>query len=365
MTRKLRLSFTVLALFIAAFVSADILVLYNSYGLLLKSVEKDFTLPADWQVIQTSASKWYIESKNIGPRYQIPVELAPGTYTIQDGYLVSENGEVFINTSYGLAKVIEKPKIDNVLRMSEKADVLFQIPGSYRIYYSLKDDVLEQFFSLRAPIDKAYVILSTAPEEQRSVNLAYSKMAAAESAQEVGSAGRKIFVLGNMEGLNNGINIKNKSIKVIRKDVNRINLNYSYTYDWQPADYVVELKMGDELPAGDVYVYGNILGYTVPIGRTWMPDINKEGNIFVSKSWSIYHSWTLTKSTKAGGRIYITGDLNLKGNGLTKIVMYAKGLSNLSISTGTIVKQAADYVEIELNVSGVAKVTISFNYLIE
>ncbi len=365
MTRMYRFLFTILVLFTATFALGDILVLYNSYGLLLKSVEKDFIIPTDWQVIQTTASKWYIESKNIGPKYQIPVELAPGIYTMKDGYLISENGDVFMNTPYGLAKVIEKPEAENLLRMSENADVLFQIPGSYRIYYSLKDDVFEQFFLLRAPIDKAYVILSTAPEEQRNSNAVYSKMAFGESAQELSSSGRKMFVLGNMEGLSSGINIKNKSIKVIRKDLNRINLTYTYTYDWQPADYVIELNTGDELPAGDVYVYGKILGYTVPIGRAWMSDINKEGSIFVSKSWLVYHSWTLVKSTKVGGRIYIVGDLNLKGNGLTKVVINAKGLSNLSVLSGTILKQSADYAEIEINVSGSAKISISFNYLID
>ncbi len=96
-----------------------------------------------------------------------------------------------------------------------------------------------------------------------------------------------------------------------------------------------------------------------------MPDLNKEGSVFISKSWQVFHSWTLTKSTKIGGRVYITGELNLKGHGLTKVVIQAKGISNLSISAGTIVKQLADYAEVELNVSGVAKISISFSYLID
>ncbi|MFN3327459.1 MAG: hypothetical protein ACK40U_01155, partial [Fervidobacterium pennivorans] len=71
------------------------------------------------------------------------------------------------------------------------------------------------------------------------------------------------------------------------------------------------------------------------------------------------------RSAKVGGRVYITGDLNLKGYGLAKIVIQAKGISNLSITSGTIIKQSADYAEVELNVSGVAKISISFSYQID
>ncbi len=345
--------------------SADVLVLFNYYGWLVKDVEDGFVIPENWQVLQTSALKWYVESKVTQTKYELPTTLPLGTYRIVENYLLSETGDMFANTAFGLAKVLEKGKTENILRISEKADVLFKIPGSYRIYYSLKKDILEQFFELRAPIEKAYVILSTAPEETRATT--YSKMALAQSVEalETISAGRKIFILGNMEGLDKGLNIKNKIIKVARKDVNRINLTYNYSYDWQPADYVVELKTGEELPAGELYVYGDILDYVVPIGVTQMPDLNKEGSVFVSKSWQVFHSWTLTKSTKVGGRVYITGELNLKGHGLTKVVIQAKGISNLSITTGTIVKQSADYAEVELNVSGVAKISISFNYLID
>ncbi|AMW32772.1 hypothetical protein SAMN04488510_10223 [Fervidobacterium changbaicum] len=356
--------FVALSIIFSATAFANILVLFNNYGWLIKNVDDGFVVPQDWQVLQVSASRWYVESKKTDTKYELPSTLPLGTYTITENYLVSETGEVFANTPFGLAKVLEKGKVQNVLKLSEKADVLFRIPGFYRIYYSLKGDMLEQFFELRAPVENAYVILSTAPEESR---VAFSKMAVAQSVEavETSAAGRKIFILGNMEGLDKGINIRNKVIKVVRRDVNRITLNYSYSYDWQPADYVVELKTGEELPSGELYVYGNILGYTVPIGYTQMPDLNKEGNIFVSKSWQVFHSWTLTKLTKAGGRIYITGDLNLKGNGIAKIVIQARGIANLTISSGTIVKQASDYAEIELNVSGVAKVAISFNYLIE
>lgn len=344
---------------------ADVLVLFNSYGWLVKDVVDGFVIPENWQVLHTSASKWYVESKVTQTKYELPTTLPLGTYKILENYLISETGDVFTNTAFGLARVLEKGKTENVLRLSEKSDVLFRIPGSYRIYYSLKEDTLEQFFELRAPIEKAFVILSTAPEETRATT--FSKMSLAQSAEavETTSAGRKIFILGNMVGLDKGVNIKNKTTKVVRKDVNRIYLAYNYSYDWQPADYVVELKTGEELPAGELYVYGNIFGYIVPIGVAQMPDLNKEGSVFISKSWQVFHSWTLSKSTKVGGRVYITGDLNLKGYGLAKVVIQAKGISNLSISAGTIIKQSADYAEVELNVPGVAKISISFSYLID
>jgi hypothetical protein len=344
---------------------ADVLVLFNSYGWLVKDVMDGFVIPENWQVLHTSASKWYVESRVTQTKYELPTTLPLGTYKILENYLISESGDMFTNTAFGLARVLEKGKTENVLRLSEKSDVLFKIPGSYRIYYSLKEDTLEQFFELRAPIEKAFVILSTAPEETRATT--FSKMSLAQSAEavETTSAGRKIFILGNMVGLDKGVNIKNKTIRVVRKDVNRIYLAYNYSYDWQPADYVVELKTGEELPAGELYVYGNIFGYIVPIGIAQMPDLNKEGSVFISKSWQVFHSWTLSKSTKVGGRVYITGDLNLKGYGLAKVVIQAKGISNFSISAGTIIKQSADYTEVELNVPGVAKISISFSYLID
>jgi hypothetical protein len=344
---------------------ADVLVLFNSYGWLVKDVIDGFVIPENWQVLHTSASKWYVESKVTQTKYELPTTLPLGTYKILENYLVSETGDVFTNTAFGLARVLEKGKTENVLRLSEKSDVLFRIPASYRIYYSLKEDTLEQFFELRAPIEKAFVILSTAPEETRAKTFSKMSLAQSSEAVETTSAGRKIFVLGNMVGLDKGVNIKNKTIRVVRKDVNRIYLAYNYSYDWQPADYVVELKTGEELPAGELYVYGNIFGYTVPIGIAQMPDLNKEGSVFISKSWQVFHSWTLSKSTKVGGRVYITGDLNLKGYGLAKVVIQAKGISNFSISAGTIIKQSADYTEVELNVPGVAKISISFSYLID
>jgi hypothetical protein len=344
---------------------ADVLVLFNSYGWLVKDVVDGFVIPENWQVLHTSASKWYVESKVTQTKYELPTTLPLGTYKILENYLISESGDVFTNTAFGLARVLEKGKTENVLRLSEKSDVLFRIPGSYRIYYSLKEDTLEQFFELRAPIEKAFVILSTAPEETRATTFSKMSLAQSSEAVETTSAGRKIFVLGNMVSLDKGVNIKNKTTKVVRKDVNRIYLAYNYSYDWQPADYVVELKTGEELPAGELYVYGNIFGYIVPIGVAQMPDLNKEGSVFISKSWQVFHSWTLSKSTKVGGRVYITGDLNLKGYGLAKVVIQAKGISNFSISAGTIIKQSADYVEVEINVPGVAKISISFSYLID
>lgn len=94
-----------------------------------------------------------------------------------------------------------------------------------------------------------------------------------------------------------------------------------------------------------------------------MPDITGEGTVFVSKSWQVYHSWVLTKMSKANERTYVTGDLKLKGNGSTRIVIEAKDISNFACSKGTIVHQASDVVEIVVNVSDSETVSISFDYL--
>lgn len=340
----------------------DILVLFNSYGILYTTIDKEFELPDGWNVLQVSASRWYTEKKSIQPEYFIPVELTSGKYKITGNMAISESGDKYVNTSFGLGKVINEGRTITVLKSSEKADALFSVPGGYRIYYTLKENTIEQFFEIKSPVDSAYVILSTAPEEGY-VRVSYAKMAVESIlSEEVTTGGRKIFILGYQEGLTNGLNLRNKILNIIRNDWNKIELNYTSTYNWQPADYVVEVKTTDELPAGQVYIYSTILGKSVPIGVANMPDINKEGEIYVSKSWQVYHSWTLTKMTKLAGRNYIVGELNLKGNGNVKLIIRGKSIAGLNVNPGSILKTASDYAEIKIPVSGVTKVSISFNY---
>lgn len=351
--------------------SSAVRVLFASRGLLYMSVDDGFALPEDWNVMLTTARKWYIETRKSQAKYQIPVELPPGIYQIFKEKLTTEDGQKYVNTDFGLAKVVEDWKTERILRMSSKSEVLFRVPGGYRVYYTLKGNMLDQFFEINSPVDKAYVILSTASEEQYETRVFYDKSMEREAPEdewyrEYDTNGRKLSVLGNLEGLKNGIHIRNKSLQVTRRDINFISLRYSYSYDWEPADYVIEVKTdeGEELPAGKVYVFSDTDGKNIPIGFANMWDIREEGTISLSKSWQIYRSWTLTKSTKAGERMYINGVLNLRGNGLTKVEIYAKGLENLTVSDGTIVKLGADYSEIELSVSKTTKVHISFDYLI-
>ncbi|MEN3041770.1 MAG: hypothetical protein ABDH59_00440 [Fervidobacterium sp.] len=339
----------------------DILVLFNSRGLLYTTIDKEFEVPDGWNVLHISSPRWYVENNTIQPEYLIPANLPEGKYKIIGNIATSDNGEKYTQTPFGLAKILNEGKTSSVIKLTEKSDALFSVPGGYRIYYTLKETILEQFFEIKSPVDKAYVILSTAPEEN-IVRTSYSKMALETISEEVTTAGRKIFILGYQEGLRKGINIRNKTLSITRQDWNKIYLNYNYTYAWQPADYVVEIKTTDELPAGEIIVYSNILGKNVPIGITSIPDINKEGEIYISKSWQVYHSWVLTKMTKASGRTFIAGELNLKGNGLAKLIIQGRNISGLSISLGNIIKTASDYVEIQIPVSKVVKVNISFTY---
>lgn len=346
--------------------SQDILVLFSSNGLLYTTVDKEYEVPEGWRVLQVSSSRWYIESYTENQKYEIPVELPRGIYELNDNVAIFENGEKYVQTPFGIGKLVKESQAKNVLKSSDKAEALFAVPGGFRIYYVLKENTLEQFFEIRSPIDKAYVVLSTAPEEN-NVRLMYSKAVAAESAmaEEVTAEGRKIFILGYQEGLKNGVNIRNKVLNITRKDWQKINLQYTYTYNWQPADYVIEINTGEELPAGQVYIYSNVSGKVMPIGLGTMPDVNKQGEIYVSKSWQLYHSWTLNKLTKLGGRVYIVGDLNLKGYGSAKVILNGKSIKDLSITpqnTYKILKSSADYYEIEIPVSGTAKISISFSY---
>lgn len=341
----------------------DILILFNSHGFLYTVVDKEFEVPDGWNVLHVSSDKWYLEKKNVYPEYLLPTQMPEGKYKITANIAVSDNGEKFVQTPFGLAKIIQEGRTSTILKSAQKTDALFQVPGGYRIYYTLKETTLEQFFEIRSPIDKAYVILSTSPEENMA-RVSYAKMSIQASlSDEVVSDGRKIFILGYLEGLTTGLNVRNKVLNITRKDWNKIELNYNYTYPWQPADYVIEIKTTDELPSGQVFIYSKILGKDVPIGSTIMPDLNKEGEIYVSKSWQIYHSWTLNKMVKSSGRVQIIGELSLKGNGLAKVIIRGKNLSGLNVSSGSVIKSASDYVEIQIPVSGVVKVTLGFNYV--
>jgi len=351
--------------------SRDVLILFNSYGLLLKNVDDEFTVPEDWKVLSTSARSWYVESVDIQPKYLFPTDIPPGTYRLINGSFESESGETFTKTRLGIVKVVEKGKSEKKLRVSEKAEAVFQIPGAYRIYYTLKEDILEQFFEVFAPIDSAFVIVSNAPEESRNQYYRHDVLYAPtlqmddserEEFEVFESTGRKLFALGELNGLNKRLNVKNKTMKVERRDVNIVELSYKYTYDWQPADYVVELKTEEELVAGDLYVYGDAFGHLIPIKRTWMEDVKKESEIAISKSWQVYHSWELKKLTEIDKRVYVSGDMKLRGKGLVKIRVDYKELNNLIVVGGAITKKALDFAEIELEIDGETAVHIEYDY---
>lgn len=342
-------------------VSSGTLVLFRSYGLLYRLVDPDFEVPEGWNVLHVSSNRWYVESKIVPPVYELVQQLPTGRFTLSGNTAIFESGEVFVQTPFGLAKQISDGRTLRVLRHEGRAEALFSVPGGFRIYYNLLGDSLEQFFELRSPVERAFVILSLAPEEVvRGYTLA--KAAAELAAPETTESGRKLIVLGNLEGLRDGINVRNKVMKVARRDWNKVDLAYTYSYDWRPADYVVELKTGEDLPAGELVVFSQVLGRNVPIGFTKLPDISKEGEVYVSKSWQVYHSWTLSKFTRSSGRIFVAGELNLRGQGAVKLVVRGKNISNFTIQTGTVIRSAADLVEVELNVSGVAKVGLSFSY---
>ncbi|WP_448374943.1 hypothetical protein [Fervidobacterium sp.] len=105
--------------------SRDVLILFNSYGLLLKNVEDGFTVPEDWKALSVSARNWYVESVDIKPKYLFPADIPPGTYQLTNGSFESKNGETFTKTRFGIAKVVEKGKSEKKLRVSDKAEAVF------------------------------------------------------------------------------------------------------------------------------------------------------------------------------------------------------------------------------------------------
>ncbi|WP_448374942.1 hypothetical protein [Fervidobacterium sp.] len=235
----------------------------------------------------------------------------------------------------------------------------------------MKEDILEQFFEVFAPIDRAFVIISNAPEESRNHhyrhNVLYAPTFQMDNSDEkefetFESTGRKLFSLDELNGLNKRLNIKNKTMKVERRDINFVELNYRYAYDWQPADYVVELKTEEELVAGNLYVYGDAFGHLIPIKHTWMEDVKKESEIAISKSWQVYHSWELKKITELDKRVYVSGDMKFRGKGLVKIRVDYKELNNLIVVGGTITKKSIDFAEIELAIDGETAVHIEYDY---
>lgn len=353
--------FTVFSVF-TGICLANTLVIFPNYGLLYTTIPTKFELPADWQVVHVSAGKWSLVPEYSPAKYLLPAELPRGVYQLNENIALNESGETYVNTPFGIAKILAPESKKNVIESSEQAEALFRIPASHRIYYVLKGDKLEQYFYVYAAVDSAFVVLSSVPQERGYVPTVKTLAAAVE---ESTVSGRKFFVLGTLNGLSKGVNIRNKSVQITRKDWNVVDLNYLGSTDWQPADYVIDIRCGEELPSGEVYIYGTLLGRTIPLGSTIMGDINKEGSIFVSKSWEVFYSWTLGKLTRASGRNVVTGTLNLKGQGAVKIVLRGKNIADLKLSAGKILRQTADLVEVELNLSGVAKVDISFSYSIE
>jgi hypothetical protein len=107
---KLLIMLVMLVVF-SANLFADVLVLFNSYGWLVKDVMDGFVIPENWQVLHTSASKWYVESRVTQTKYELPTTLPLGTYKILENYLISESGDMFTNTAFGLARVLEKGKL--------------------------------------------------------------------------------------------------------------------------------------------------------------------------------------------------------------------------------------------------------------
>ncbi len=341
---------------------ANTVVIFPSYGLLYTSIPTKFELPTNWQIAHVSASKWSLVTEHSPAKYLLPVELPRGVYQLTESIVTTESGETYISTPFGIAKLVVAESKKNIIKSSEQADALFRIPASHRIYYVLRGDKLEQYFYIYAAIDSAFVILSSIPQERGYIPTGKILAAAAE---ESTVSGRKLFVIGVVDELSKGVNIRNKVIQVSRKDWNVVELNYLSSTDWQPADYVIDIRCNEELPGGEIHIYGTLMEKTVPLGSTIMSDINREGSIYVSKSWEVFHSWSLGKLLKVSGRNLVSGTLNLKGQGAVKIVLRAKNIADLKLSSGKIIRQAADLVEVELNLSGVAKVDISFSYSIE
>lgn len=185
-------------------------------------------VPSNRGALPFPAQKWYLETLVTDSKYQLLREKFPeGVYQLKviPSFLKTVKSMPIHLSDWQRSYKLERHK--SAKKGIEKADALFQVPGRYRIYYTLKENQLEQFFELNSPVDKAYVILSTAPGgEGRAVNYAKTVMADF-SAQEVTTGGRKIFVLGDLEGLKGGINVRNKSIPICSQDWNLISLDYS------------------------------------------------------------------------------------------------------------------------------------------
>ncbi|WP_448378427.1 hypothetical protein [Fervidobacterium sp.] len=346
----------------------DVLIMFSSYGLLLKSVENGFLVPDDWDVLHVSASQWFLETEKMDEKYEFPAEVRPGIYRLEEDYLICESGEVFKKLEYGIAKVIEKAHSRKMLRTDEKAEGLFKIPASCKVYYILHGNNLEQYLHLNAPVEEAYVIISNAPGESKKDYFAFRM--AAESPRlfpddlenEDESAGRKLIPLGKLKGLEKGLNLKAKELIVERRDLNIVEFNYRYPYNWEPADYCIEIKTNEELIGGMMYVYANVFGKSIPIKRVVIDDIKQEELIYISKSWQVYHSWLLKKATKMDKRVYVGGELRLKGKGPVRIIFNFREINKLVVPKGKITKESSDYAEVELEFEGEESIYIEFDY---
>ena len=111
-----------------------------------------------------------------------------------------------------------------------------------------------------------------------------------------------------------------------------------------------------------MYVYADVFGKSIPIKRVVIDDIKQEELIHISKSWQVYHSWLLKKATKIDKRVYVGGELKLRGKGPVRIIFNFREINKLVVSKGKVTKESSDYVTVELEFEGEESIYIEFDY---
>ncbi|ABR30411.1 hypothetical protein SU69_02785 [Thermosipho melanesiensis] len=338
--------FIILFLFFSATFFGNFLILYPSHGILVKKIEDGFILPENWE-IKNIDTTYHIEDFVVDEMLKYVPNIS-GEFVYKDNLLISKDGKYYKILDGHFFEVTQIPKlVKKIFIDSPEATATFLINGGFEFSYILKESELYQFLNIFADIDNAFVLVVSEPRNT------YRTFSA--KLEEKNIEGKKIYQLGQLEGLKNKKHVLLDKINIVRSNYNLIEIGDS-SVDWQPTNRLVYIKTPKQIPSGKVSVWEKIFNKFLPLDEIFLPDIDSEAEISLGKSWENWYKWEIKMSLNLGNRKKVIGNLYLKGNGNYRIKIYGK---NIDMKTSAkIIKKLEDYVI--LSVSGPQTVSIEY-----
>ncbi|QTA37239.1 hypothetical protein JYK00_05705 [Thermosipho ferrireducens] len=351
--------FVFFLLFYTFLVWGNMLVLFHDSGIYISTVSNGYEIPENWEPLTVDAQRWFIETKEYNMKFVLAtVDDLSGIVTVDDGYYVDSDGNKYAFIDGNLfGKVYRQESSKRYLLFDSKiATATFKVPSLFEIYYVLKNDELFQFFRVKSDVDEAFVVAVLSPAGGYIKQRSYAMMS-----EGINSLGKKIYILGELDGLKNGMNILRKTLKIEREDYNFVYLNFkSSTNSWIPAQRIIRLKTPEQLPRGRIVVWSPVNGYTLPLDEVYLPDVESETEINLGSSWEGWYKWQLEKLLKYSQRTMVKGTLFIKGKGKFLIKISGNNIKDLK-TNANILSVAGDYALLQVNLKGYAKINLEFS----